>query len=153
MSDLVAPLVESGYVFVIGSEMRDHLLVSGPLDDWSAFAASWDDLHLDHFMADGGRYRRRRHALYRADPAISRKPHGPHWQSHDYNPLNGGIERWFEPVASDFQSLATILAWCCETFGALAPATSFGSRRVAAQPRSRRPRAYIAMVSTTCSCC
>ena len=27
-----------------------------------------------------------------------RKPHQPHYQSRDYNPLNGGLERWFEPV-------------------------------------------------------
>ena len=27
-----------------------------------------------------------------------RKPHQPHYQSRDYNQLNGGIERWFEPI-------------------------------------------------------
>jgi hypothetical protein len=128
LSDLVAPLVEDGYVFVIGRNMRDHLVARGSLDDWPAFAASWNDLELDHYMADGGRYRRRRHALYAAtaDGAVRRKPHGPHWQSHDYNPLNGGIERWFEPVTETIggsQSLSTILAWCGEMFQALAPST------------------------------
>ena len=29
---------------------------------------------------------------------IDRKPHQPHYQSRDYNALNGGIARWFEPV-------------------------------------------------------
>ena len=29
---------------------------------------------------------------------IVRKAHQPHYQSRDYNLLNGGIERWFEPV-------------------------------------------------------
>ncbi|MDB4956793.1 MAG: hypothetical protein JWO36_4362 [Myxococcales bacterium] len=128
ITTLVEPLVEQGYVFVIGRDMRDHLLARGSLADWTAFAASWNDLHLDRYMADGGRYRRRRHALYlaSADGTIRRKPHGPHWQSHDYNPLNGGIERWFEPVTEaigDSHSLSTILEWCRDMFAALAPST------------------------------
>ena len=46
-----------------------------------------------------GRYRRRRFAAFAAAPGeIARKPHQPHWQSRDYNPLNGGVQRWFEPV-------------------------------------------------------
>ena len=67
--------------------------------DWDGFAASWDDLGVDMYMADGGRYRRRRFALLSGRPERRRaKPHQPHYQSRDYNPLNGGIERWFEPV-------------------------------------------------------
>ena len=68
-------------------------------EDWKTFADSWNDLPLDGFMADGGRYRRRRFAAFAAQPGeIERKPHQPHWQSRDYNPLNGGVQRWFEPV-------------------------------------------------------
>ena len=68
-------------------------------EDWDGFAASWNDLPLDGFMADGGRYRRRRFAAFAAGAGvITRKPHQPHWQSRDYNPLNGGVQRWFEPV-------------------------------------------------------
>lgn len=68
-------------------------------EDWTTFAASWNDLGLDGFMADGGRYRRRRFAAFSAkDGQVERKPHQPHWQSRDYNPLNGGVQRWFEPV-------------------------------------------------------
>jgi hypothetical protein len=53
-------------------------------------------------MADGGRYRRRRHAAFSVSAgAIERKPHQPHYQSRDYNPLNGGVERWFEPIRDD----------------------------------------------------
>lgn len=66
---------------------------------WSDFAASWEILGEDRFMADGGRYRRRRHAALEIKrEAIIRKPHQPHYQSRDYNPLNGGIQRWFDPV-------------------------------------------------------
>ena len=51
-------------------------------------------------MADGGRYRKRRFAVFGGErrAAIVRKPHQPHYQSRDYNTLNGGIERWFEPM-------------------------------------------------------
>jgi hypothetical protein len=117
-----------GYTFVQGVVMRDVLAQFGPLDDWQRFADSWNALELDAFMADGGRYRRRRHAAYAAAPHgdISRQPHQPHYQGRDYNPLNGGIARWFEPVAPDVgdgPSMQTILAFCRTLFGSLAPET------------------------------
>ncbi|MFC3126666.1 2OG-Fe dioxygenase family protein [Pseudoroseomonas globiformis] len=68
---------------------------------WSAFAASWDNLRPDEFMADKGRYRLRRHAVWRlepGDPSPRRAPHQPHYQSLNNNPLNGGVQRWFAPV-------------------------------------------------------
>src|ERR1043165_179990 len=89
-----------GYAFIPGAEMRALLSRIQPLADWEAFAASWNDLGLDTYMADGGRYRRRRHAVYAATPdgRIVRGPHQPHFQSRDYNRLNGGIARWFDPI-------------------------------------------------------
>lgn len=67
---------------------------------WRRFAASWDDLGPDLYMADGGRYRRRRHATFQVvGGAARRQPHQPHFQSRDYNRLNGDVQRWFEPVA------------------------------------------------------
>ena len=66
---------------------------------WHAFAGSWDDLGVDTYMADGGRYRRRRFGAFSLSTAgVVRKAHQPHYQSRDYNRLNGGIERWFEPI-------------------------------------------------------
>ena len=91
-------LAADGFVRFEGPETMARL---GPeaAADWSAFADSWNDLPLDGFMADGGRYRRRRFAAFAASPSgVARKPHQPHWQSRDYNPLNGGVQRWFEPV-------------------------------------------------------
>jgi hypothetical protein len=97
LSDAIA---RSGYAFVGAAEMRELLTDAGALSDWPAFAASWNDLELDRYMADGGRYRRRRHAVYSAavDGTIVRAPHQPHFQSRAYNALNGGIARWFEPI-------------------------------------------------------
>jgi hypothetical protein len=106
-----------GFAFAPADELRPLLRDLGGLADWAAFAASWDDLGLDTYMADGGRYRKRRHATYRARPGqpIRRAPHQPHYQSRDYNPLNGGIERWFEPIlpaAGDSETMAAILRLC-----------------------------------------
>ena len=117
-------LQSAGFEFIDGERMS--ALLGGIPEDWAGFAASWDDLELDGYMADGGKYRRRRHALFHAPAsgAIERRPHGPHWQGLDYNPLNGGVERWFEPITEAIgrsRSLTTILAWCREMFGALAP--------------------------------
>jgi hypothetical protein len=122
---LLAAIADDGYAFVRAEAMRRLLAGAGSLADWPRFAATWNDLRLDQYMADGGRYRRRRHALYgaRADGAIARAPHGPHFQALDYNPLNGGIERWFEPIApaGDGPSMATILGFSHAMFGRLAP--------------------------------
>jgi hypothetical protein len=111
--------MEQGFAFVEGAEMIARL--GGVPADWDAFAASWGDLQLDTYMADGGRYRRRRHALYAATPGgITRKPHAPHFQTLDYNPLHGGIDRWFEPITDAIgasQSMTTILTWCQNEFG------------------------------------
>ncbi len=55
---------------------------------------------------------------------VIRRPHAPHYQAVDYNPLNGGIARWFEPIESDVgggSTMGTILSFCESFFGALAP--------------------------------
>ncbi|MFM9942846.1 MAG: 2OG-Fe dioxygenase family protein [Hyphomicrobiaceae bacterium] len=116
----------AGFAFVPAARMLEMLEATGPLGDWAQFAASWNDLGMDTYMADGGRYRRRRHAVFQA-PAkgpITRALHQPHYQGLDYNSLNGGIERWFEPVAEATaagETLNTILGFCRDCFGTLAP--------------------------------
>ena len=41
----------------------------------------------------------RRHAVFEATgDAVLRTAHQPHYQAISNNPLQGGIERWFEPV-------------------------------------------------------
>src|SRR5262245_40107894 len=97
---LTSELALEGFAFVHGGQMRVCLSSVGQLGDWSGFTDSWNRLELDRYMADGGRYRRRRHAVFEAVPdgGIVRAPHQPHFQSLEYNTLNGGIARWFEPV-------------------------------------------------------
>lgn len=114
-----------GFVFVRGAAMRQLLTEVNPLADGGAFAASWNDLRLDKYMADGGRYRRRRHATYAVDAGlIVREAHQPHYQSREYNPLHGGIARWFEPVDPEVGAGATLMAilrFGRGLFGELAP--------------------------------
>jgi hypothetical protein len=117
--------VAQGYAFVPFGAMRARLLEFGSLQDWDAFASSWNDLPLDAFMADHGRYRRRRHAVYAIDAGgnVARRPHEPHFQAVDYNPLNGGIERWFGPVLPEIGEGPTMhatLHLCRAVFGAAA---------------------------------
>ena len=105
--------------------MRERLERFGPLSDWIDFAASWNTLEPDTYLATVGLHRRRRHAVFSATrESIVREVHQPHYQSRDYNTLQGGIERWFAPVLpeiADSASLHSILRFCLAFFGALAP--------------------------------
>jgi hypothetical protein len=122
---LADPIQQAGFVLVRAPRMAAILEAAG-LAEWGSFAASWEDLGVDTYMADGGRYRRRRFAAFRASPAgIARKPHQPHYQSRDYNPLNGGIARWFEPVTESVArhpAMTAVLHTCHRLFDALTPA-------------------------------
>jgi hypothetical protein len=113
----------AGFAFVPARPMRYLLAAHGPLGDWDAFAASWNDLGLDTYMADGGRYRKRRHAAFAVGAGgIARLPDQPHYQSRDYNSLNGGVARWFDPVLPGIAGGATmraILTTCCDLFDRL----------------------------------
>ena len=133
LEPLVAALARDGFDFVRGAEIRDNLAGFGALTDWDSFAGSWNDLGLDTYMADGGRYRKRRHAVFAAGPeGIRRKPHQAHYQSRDYNPLNGGIARWFEPVLPDIgegPSMRAILGFCQALFDRLTPPPQGEPRR------------------------
>ena len=117
-------LREHAHVFAHADEMRALLKAHGNLSDWPMFAESWNDLSLDTYMADHGRYRRRRHAVFKATAdVIQQLPHQPHFQTLDYNVLNGGIERWFEPIKQQHinsHTLKTILSFCRDLFSSLA---------------------------------
>jgi hypothetical protein len=127
---LGARLRADGFVRLPGSDLRRVLDVD-TATTWTGFAASWEDLALDEYMADGGRYRRRRHACFRVTSAeIAREPHQAHYQSRGYNALNGGIERWFAPVTHEIAA-HTLLSGMLTQFGktfahasAVAPASA-----------------------------
>ncbi len=125
-------LAGRGFRFVRAAEMRAALAPSGALgpEAWAGFAASWEGMPLDGHMADGGRYRRRRHATFAALPGgpLTRAPHAPHHQSLEHNRLNGGVERWFEPIPPEVAGGATfrgVLEWCRALFDRLTPGVAW----------------------------
>lgn len=64
-----------------------------------ALEPGWERLVEDHYLKDGGRYRRRRHSCFVVGGGeVAQAPHRAHWQSLDYNALHGGMHRWFEPI-------------------------------------------------------
>lgn len=104
-SDLLSNISRNGFSFVSGDTVRQWLLCEDALslNDWQMFADSWQDMPLDLYMADGGRYRRRRYAVlsaYDGEESLTLEPHQPHYQSLDYNSLNGGVARDFAPIAT-----------------------------------------------------
>lgn len=97
MDPIEPELLFRGFAFRPGAAVQEWL---GPgRTDWGRFAASWNDLGEDRHMADGGRYRRRRYAVFDVTrDGIVRAPHQPHFQAKTYNRLNGDLDRWFDPV-------------------------------------------------------
>lgn len=125
--DLIQEFHEQGYIRLPAPSMRARLTEAGVGEtDWQIFAESWQRMPVDRYMADGGRYRRRRHAVFQVSGSgtFSRLPRQPHYQSRDYNPLNGGIQRWFSPIeeaVADGPVTRALLGLCAQVFGSLAP--------------------------------
>lgn len=114
MSETAIPL--SPAARTIADALRDtgeHLASSADLseilgataEDWAGFAANWEDLKLDAFMADAGTYRYRRYGQYEYIPAteeLTLLPHEPYRQEKFFNKLNGGVDRVYEPLTEAF---------------------------------------------------
>jgi hypothetical protein len=130
-AELAEAVRRDGFAFTRSADVRALLsgVSAAPPPGWARFVQSWDDLRPDEFMADGGRYRLRRHAVLSAGPGEPKlEPPQPHYQSRDYNPLNGGVARWFEPIEPDVAAgpaLARLLEFGCELFGRLRPGTAW----------------------------
>ncbi|HSH73343.1 MAG TPA: 2OG-Fe dioxygenase family protein [Methylophilaceae bacterium] len=128
-SALYASMTQSGFCFAPSAAMQAWLLAQSvdALGDWERFAASWNDMPLDEYMADGGRYRRRRYATLSAasgNSDVVLEPHQPHYQSLDYNNLNGGIARDFEPILDDIvqgPTMRNVLSFGLQTFSHFMP--------------------------------
>ncbi len=74
---LHAEAAERGFARVSGAAVAALLGPGGTGAALDAFAASWDRLEVDGFMADGGRYRRRRHANFAARRGAPGHERGP----------------------------------------------------------------------------
>ena len=103
------------------------LLAPDDVPSWSgatrealeALVPSWDGLPLDEYLKDGGRYRRRRHSSYVVTgEQVERVAHRAHWQPESYNALHGGMERWFEPLGTEWDASAAWVSLLRATAGA-----------------------------------
>lgn len=127
VSTLLNEVSRDGFAFAAADRMQPMLTAVGELSDWAAFADSWNHLEPDPYLAAKGRFRRRRHATFSATAQGGVRPeaHQAHFQALQYNALQGDIERWFEPVTPAVvagASMRSILGFCREFFGSLAPA-------------------------------
>lgn len=103
-SELEQTLRRQGHAVVAPHGMRE--LVGADDIALQALHSSWNDLPLDVYLRDGGRYRRRRHSCFVVEgEQVSVSSHRAHWQPLDYNALHGGIERWFEPLSEGVVAL------------------------------------------------
>ena len=126
--DVCRQLHDFDFLFLDGKSFLDVINQSHfSSQDIADFQASWDDLKPDTYMADGGKYRLRRHATLTGAPQggpVHLEKHQPHYQTTHYNHLNGGIERHFEPVlpaTHDNPVMKAILDFASNTFGSLSP--------------------------------
>lgn len=129
LQDLIARIRQVGFCFVPAAQMQPYLSADNAqaLSDWEQFAASWEAMPQDQYMADGGRYRRRRYATLRATAesgSIVLQAHQPHYQSVEYNALNGGVARHFAPILPDIMlgsTMRSVLNFAHGLFSQLLP--------------------------------
>ncbi len=115
LEQIAAGLTSEDFLFVDRADTIEVLssIAGQPIGDDSAFLDSWNRLEEDEYMADGGKYRKRRHATYavmQAGENARLMPHQPHYQTVDYNPLNGGVARYFAPILDDLHQSPTLAA-------------------------------------------
>ena len=114
-TDIAERLRAEDFLFIESTQAIELLstLAAAPVGTDPVFLDSWNRLEQDQYMADGGRYRKRRHATYAINGAGQRAqlmPYQPHYQTVDYNPLNGGVARYFAPILDDLHQSITLAA-------------------------------------------
>jgi len=115
ITEIADRLVAEDFLFIESSRIVELLSLISQTDigDDQAFLDSWNRLEQDRYMADGGKYRKRRYAVYAIqNPGETARPmpYQPHYQTVDYNPLNGGVARYFAPILDDLHRSPTLAA-------------------------------------------
>lgn len=94
---LAPALIRQGYAVLDAASVRNWLGLNAQV--LAALNPAWDDLPLDEYLKDGGRYRRRRHGCFIVEgDRIEPVPPRAHYQPLEYNALHGGMRRWFAPL-------------------------------------------------------
>jgi hypothetical protein len=108
----------SNQLLMANNTMQSHFFLQGSAENlfaselihskfWHEFARSWQNLHQDTFMADGGKYRFRRYSEFSLDPVnkqITTLDHVPYRQTKKNNYLNGDIDRLYSPMKEEIQT-------------------------------------------------
>jgi hypothetical protein len=101
----------------------DHLASTLGIEPhaWRDFAAYWERLTLDRYMADGGTYRYRRYGACAMHPTKPKRwlAHAAYEQPKYINSLNGGVARMFDPLEDGFANhrvFNAILEWLASVF-------------------------------------
>lgn len=84
-----------GYALISAKNFEFCTVAKKHLDD---FVKDWDDLVIDNFLKDNGRYRFRRYGRFNLnsqDRTLVRSTDEEYFQSVNNNPVNGGIQRKF----------------------------------------------------------
>jgi hypothetical protein len=115
VADIVSALSADEFLFIECGQAIELLssIAATPIGSDEEFLDSWNRLEQDQYMADGGTYRKRRHATYaiqNVGEAARLMPYQPHYQTADYNPLNGGVARYFAPILDDLHHSLTLAA-------------------------------------------
>ncbi len=115
LDEIARDLPLSNFLYLGSSRVMQLLseIAGSAIGDDPLFLESWNSLEEDQYMADGGKYRKRRHATFTTRHAGERPvlmPHQPHYQSLDYNQLNGGVARYFAPILIDLLNSRTLAA-------------------------------------------
>jgi hypothetical protein len=124
LDDIIEKLREKDFLSLSAPKVIDLLsaIAKKAIGDDPSFVESWNTLEEDQYMADGGRYRKRRHAVFEATqraPIPRLMPYQPHYQTEHYNQLNGGIARYFAPIMPDLiesPTLTTLLVFGSQLF-------------------------------------
>ena len=115
ITDIVEALSADDFLFIESGQAIELLsaIAATSIGNDDEFLDSWNRLEQDQYMADGGKYRKRRHATYsiqNVGEAARLMPYQPHYQTADYNPLNGGVARYFAPILDDLHHSLALAA-------------------------------------------
>lgn len=101
-------IINQGFVFIDSDSFqkiqKNNFFLDISEKDVSNFIDSWNYLDLDMFMSDNGKYRTRKHATFSINDkhkTLLKNSYIPHFQTIEYNNLNGGIVRYFSEIDKD----------------------------------------------------
>ncbi len=85
---------QQGFIHTTDTQAIDGIKKRG---DFDSFTQSWNNLPLDDYLKDGGKYRFRRYAVFNySHDTLNLLPIEPHYQARKYNDLHGGFYRHYK---------------------------------------------------------